>query len=336
MTWFKVDDRFPEHPKLEAVLDEPRLYAEVLALWLSAGCYCARNLTDGRVPKSALRALVPFAAAKAAAALVDAGLWIDDGKAYLFHDWTDYQPTREQVLREREAARERMRKARRSSPERSPEQGPVFARTEPERSPEVREPRPVPSRPEEIVRTPIPDSTDAREPTDFELVEREFGALRVRLGKGTWKSNRKHYDQTLSAAETLRAEADRRRVPLVDVVRESLDGFGRDAWARSAGYPAGAWLGDPGKYLGQTAEEQLQPAQRKALEEQLAELQSKIRYESREDRAAPLRDEIARVREQLDIKAPWSGGGPRTAQARGPGSARDVLSGMFAKTGDGS
>jgi hypothetical protein len=106
--WFKIDDGFWSHPK---VLE---LSADALALWVRAGSYCAGHLTDGEVKRGTLRLL--GADRDAATELVLAGLWDHDGDRWLFHDWMDYQPTRESVEAERVAARERMRSVRANKP----------------------------------------------------------------------------------------------------------------------------------------------------------------------------------------------------------------------------
>lgn len=90
MTWFKVDDSFYDHPK---VFDAPDC---ALALWMRAGCWSARNLTDGFVPAKLPARLCddPDTAVKD---LVDRGLWRRTKGGFQFHDWTDYQPSAERV-----------------------------------------------------------------------------------------------------------------------------------------------------------------------------------------------------------------------------------------------
>ncbi len=107
MPWFRIDDAFGDHPKLVALEADPDTYAQAVALWTVGGCYCARHLTDGRLPKSALRRLVPFDAMAGATALLSAGLWQEDSTCYIYHDWLDWNPSRDELC----ALREKKRKA---------------------------------------------------------------------------------------------------------------------------------------------------------------------------------------------------------------------------------
>ncbi|HEX6970236.1 MAG TPA: hypothetical protein VF174_15685 [Micromonosporaceae bacterium] len=90
MTWFRVDDRFHSHPKVLAT--EPA----ALGLWVVAGAWSSANLLDGFVPDQALPRLLP-GSEMLAEKLVTAGLWRRIRGGYQFHDWTDYNPTAEQV-----------------------------------------------------------------------------------------------------------------------------------------------------------------------------------------------------------------------------------------------
>jgi hypothetical protein len=121
MTWFKIDDSFYDHPKVFDASDS------AVALWVRAGCWSARNLTDGAIPGRLAFRLCDDPM-KAAAELVERGLWEHVGDDYLFHDWHDYQPARDDVLAKREEAKERMRahraKAKQRSSTRSPERSP--------------------------------------------------------------------------------------------------------------------------------------------------------------------------------------------------------------------
>lgn len=107
MTWVKVDDLITEHEKCVG------LSADAWCLWLHGLTYCSRNLTDGRIPKPMLPRLTSLAKpAKAAAELVEAGLWDEQAKWYEVHDYLEHQRSKAQVEADREAAAERQRKAR--------------------------------------------------------------------------------------------------------------------------------------------------------------------------------------------------------------------------------
>ena len=98
MTWVKLDDNFPDHPKVVGL--------SVAARWayVEALCYCARYLTDGALPAAKVKAMT---SAKSRAELVGAELWIDcrDGD-YAVHDYLAYNPSREQVEKERQERHE--------------------------------------------------------------------------------------------------------------------------------------------------------------------------------------------------------------------------------------
>lgn len=104
MTWFKVDDGFWSHPKTLA------LSPNAIALWVRAGSYCGKHLTDGYVAASILPMLQgdPDAATE----LIAAGLWTKAPKGYAFHDWDQYQDTRDAVEKRRQAWKDRQRKHR--------------------------------------------------------------------------------------------------------------------------------------------------------------------------------------------------------------------------------
>lgn len=104
MVWFKVDDALAMHVKAFMAGNQP------LGLWVRAGSWCMQQLTDGHIPSGVVTAL--GGTWDDAASLVNAGLWhVADG-GYQFHDWADYQPTREQIEAERAKTRERVEKHR--------------------------------------------------------------------------------------------------------------------------------------------------------------------------------------------------------------------------------
>jgi len=114
MVWFKIDDGFYDHPKVEELL-AGRHGADAIALWTLAGAWCARQLTDGAIPAAKVARLGIPKHAQGAAELVRAGLWITTETGYRFHGWAEMQPLREDVTANRRAAAGRQRKHRNAS-----------------------------------------------------------------------------------------------------------------------------------------------------------------------------------------------------------------------------
>lgn len=112
MPWFKADDRLPDHRKVRQ-LGRERLPA--LGLWLLSGCWSSGALSDGFVPAEVV-ARWGDPKEQAQNALLRVGLWHPDSEqgeeGFRFHDWPEWQPTREQVETDREAAKVRQRRHR--------------------------------------------------------------------------------------------------------------------------------------------------------------------------------------------------------------------------------
>ena len=120
MTWIRLDDGFPDHPKIATV--------GPLAGWFHVCglCYAGRYLTDGFIPENAVFRLADFRgigishgmvghdveAGELIDALLDAGLWQRVEGGYMIHDYLEYNPSAEQVRQERQVAKERMQKLR--------------------------------------------------------------------------------------------------------------------------------------------------------------------------------------------------------------------------------
>ena len=105
MTWFKMDDSAYDHPKVVGLSDG------AFRLWVCAGLYCSRHLTDGIVAPGTLRVLQ--AKQRYCDELWAAGLWepLPEG-GYRYHDWGEYQPLRAEVEARRKANRDRVAKHR--------------------------------------------------------------------------------------------------------------------------------------------------------------------------------------------------------------------------------
>lgn len=102
MPWFKVDDGFHSHPKAR----DAGLAA--VGLWVAAGSFSSHYLTDGWIPKSWVRGWGSNGT-RLASKLVSSGLWYEDERdgqrGWSFHEWEQFQPTKDHV----ESARKRDR-----------------------------------------------------------------------------------------------------------------------------------------------------------------------------------------------------------------------------------
>jgi hypothetical protein len=110
VVWFKVDDRLHANRKARIA------GVEAMGLWVLAASWAAEELSDGFVPRSVLYAWSPTAH-ELAERLERAGLWVplvhQGEEGWLFHDWSEFNPTRDEVMARREAERDKKRKQRR-------------------------------------------------------------------------------------------------------------------------------------------------------------------------------------------------------------------------------
>ncbi|MFI8853646.1 hypothetical protein ACIGW3_26120 [Streptomyces sp. NPDC053499] len=98
MPWARFDDRFPSNRKVAMLSDR------AFRLYVTAVCWSAENLTDGTIKRDELRLISSGrSAARAAAELVERGLWVVTDEGWEIHDYLDYNPSREKVQAERKA-----------------------------------------------------------------------------------------------------------------------------------------------------------------------------------------------------------------------------------------
>lgn len=175
MPWFKVDDKFGDHPKVR------RLGKDVLAavgLWILCGTWCSDNVTtstlDGFVPVAVARRHDPRL--RLARKLVEVGLWHEtthEGEVgFLFHQWNERQPSRSEVEDKRannaaKVAAWRARQAAKDANSRSGNQS--GNRVTDQGGNQAGNPAPVPE--------PVPSSPNGEEASTREDVE----ALCIRL-----------------------------------------------------------------------------------------------------------------------------------------------------------
>ncbi|WP_065961229.1 hypothetical protein [Curtobacterium sp. UCD-KPL2560] len=143
MPWFKVDDGLPSSRKVLGIPRRDRLAA--IGLWTLGGAWSAKELQDGAVPSYMIVEL--GGTRRVAEALVTAGLWSRTSTGYSFVNWDEFQPTKADVVAAREKNAEKLRKWRRRNQEQNQEEtGSVTGLQD--GSDEVRNPAPVPSRPD--------------------------------------------------------------------------------------------------------------------------------------------------------------------------------------------
>jgi hypothetical protein len=97
MAWVKLDDNFYSHPKVVSA------GVEAIGLYVLALTYSSRHLTDGHIPAAWVKQIVGPKARKLSGALVEHGLWAENGTGWLIHDFLIYNPSRDKVLSKRAA-----------------------------------------------------------------------------------------------------------------------------------------------------------------------------------------------------------------------------------------
>lgn len=97
MTWVRLDDKMPRHPKVGALSDA------AFRAWVEGLCYSAEYLTDGHLPTVFLRQVKP----RTQTELVANGLWEANGNGVHVHDFLDFQPSRTQVTELRSGTAQR-------------------------------------------------------------------------------------------------------------------------------------------------------------------------------------------------------------------------------------
>lgn len=274
MSWGRIDDRLAEHPKWVRLEREfgARAWADGLAVWTFVLCYANRNETDGAIDATVLARATPIgrAAIKAADGLVAVGLMDRDGPLYILHDFTDYNPSRTELLAKRRVDSERKRGKPTAAVAAESARIPSGVQPEAPRIPEppagacVRDPvpaRPGPSQeeresasapPESPLSAPSPghsltlDSEVIRKAADraFKAADRVAPpAVRDLAGK-PW----------VALVPVLREVATRDRVSLEEVADRLMAGFLASPRAREKHYPIGFLTGNPAEYLGARVE----------------------------------------------------------------------------------
>lgn len=108
MPWFKVDDALHSHPKTR------KAGLAAMGLWVVAGSFSASYMTSGFISEYWVKGYPN--GRRLAAKLVAAKLWesgvFEGDRGWFFHDWSDFQPSKAEIMADRAAGRERQRRSR--------------------------------------------------------------------------------------------------------------------------------------------------------------------------------------------------------------------------------
>jgi len=107
MTWLKLDDKFAGHPKISPLTDG------AFRLHVSGLLFSAGHETDGLIAAEMVPLLMPRYRRVYLTELEARGLWIVSSEVVEIHDFTDYNPSKEQVSARRKAAKKRVDRWRR-------------------------------------------------------------------------------------------------------------------------------------------------------------------------------------------------------------------------------
>lgn len=110
MSWFKFDDGFHSHPKVQALFEGP-CPGDAIALFTISGSWCSKELTDGVVPLGFVRRSGLHKDASAELVRVRLFDACEDG-SFRVHNYLKYNPSRAQVLAEREKTKQRVTRHR--------------------------------------------------------------------------------------------------------------------------------------------------------------------------------------------------------------------------------
>jgi hypothetical protein len=107
VTWVKIDDSFPNHPKIVGLSDK------AFRIHISGLCYCGTYLTDGFVPMTIAARLANEDMAHIVE-LTKAGLWREapQDNGFHIHDYLAHQTSKTQVEEKRQTVRERQKRYR--------------------------------------------------------------------------------------------------------------------------------------------------------------------------------------------------------------------------------
>ena len=310
MTWFKVDDGFHAHPKLELLEDDPERYCRAVALWCLAGSWCGQQGKDGSITRRRVEKLLPVTrdmSRDTAAALVECGLWVElDADTYAFKNWAQYQPTEESSEEQRAAWRERKQAQRARERSRVTVTGDVTGTV-------TRESGTHPSVPS-VPTNPTGYGASAREavsPEPERVTWQRIGALFAeRYLRATTRPLALHLHQPAFEAVTLESGGD------LEAVERSLEAYWADPWAQEHGWPPAAWAKQFGRHLDgpRKPPDPAEQARRDAAAADAALAEAKREHDERYQQYRAREAERARERAKARKTAQGSGDVPKARE----------------------
>jgi hypothetical protein len=157
MAYARLDDVFPEHPKIAALSDRAfRIHVQGI-------CYSAKVLSDGFVPD---RVAAGWSGAATRHLLVQSGLWDEVEGGYLIHDYLDYNPSKVSVAETRAAWRDQKVAAGKARAATAGRSAGKFLPADHQRTTSgaaggIHQPPPLPSPPLVVGVDPVPDTPNA-------------------------------------------------------------------------------------------------------------------------------------------------------------------------------
>jgi hypothetical protein len=155
MAWLKLDDQIFYNRKVAQCDTETKM------LYIVGLTYCANQLTDGFIPEATLPLLAGMAgidwqiAKQSASKLLDVCLWFATDNGWQIPDYLDYNPSKDQVLHNREVRSEAGKRGGQVKAGKTLANSQQIAKQNPGKSlPPT--PTPSPSESEREVRTPPP------------------------------------------------------------------------------------------------------------------------------------------------------------------------------------
>lgn len=119
MSWFRIDDAFLDHPKVQQLERAgARMWADGIAVWLAIGVQCNRNLTDGTLPLERVYRATPLAKRRVKQVLpvlVEAGLLTLEGDVVQVVNYLKWQDSKSAVKARRAGSAKRTAKSRAAS-----------------------------------------------------------------------------------------------------------------------------------------------------------------------------------------------------------------------------